>query len=221
MKNTIVFFALGIASLCGGCGLIALFGSTPESQKKVPAEYDLALDKGRRILILVEQPHGSDVQANLRYYLTHSIEKSLVKKVRLPAETLVDYEKLLAFRSGRGDFSFLPPAQVGRELGAEIVLLVMINELALTEIGEGGYFKGLLTAEAVLIDVTTQTNLWPKSRKGKSIRVGFEIEEQGRDAAVKRLANASAHCITRHFYNCKKGKFKIPDDKSDPAWGQW
>ena len=67
-------------------------------------------------------------------------------------------------------------------------------------------------------DVTKEEKLWPESEESKSIKVGFEVEQRGKEIAIKRLAAAVAHCAVRHFYDCPKNKFKIPEDRSRINW---
>ena len=174
--------------------------------------------KGRKILVLVEQPGWLSTEVNLRYYLTEAIRESLIAKVKVPPEYIISYDELSAFRSNKGDFSSLSPVAVGKALGADIVLLVMIEDYQLDEVAETtDYYNGFLGAQAVLFETATAEKLWPESTEGKSIRVGFEAEH-GREAAVDRLVNACAHCITRYFYDCPKYKFKIFDEGVKAEW---
>jgi len=83
---------------------------------------------------------------------------------------------------------------------------------------ETSYYKGFLSVRSNLRDVSTGEKLWPGSAETKGVRVGFEVESHGREAAVARLASASAHCIVRYFYDCPVGKFKIADDIGYISW---
>jgi hypothetical protein len=157
---------------------------------------------------------------NLRYYLTEAIRESLIAKVKVPPEYIISYNELSEFRSNKSDFPLLSPVAVGKALGADIVLLVMIEDYQLSEVAETGYYSGFLGVQTVLFETATGVKLWPESTAGKSIRVGFEAEKD-REAAVDRLVNACAHCITRYFYNCTKDKFKIFDEEGNLGWEEW
>jgi len=204
-----------------GCGIGSMIGTPTRHEKKVPAEYELIEQKEKRILILVEQPARFMGTANLRYYLTRDIREYLIKKVRMPAGGLISYEKLVEYRNNEGDFSRLKPIEVGRGLKADIILMVEVEDLQLYEMAKTGFVKGLLSCRAVILDTSTGEKLWPKSFSGKGIRVGFEFDERGREVGVARLSAASAHCLTRYFYNCPMDKFKIADDRGGEAWENW
>ncbi len=213
-------FAVLTSLIChGGCGAVAVVGTPTSHEKKVPAEYDLAGHKHRRILVLVEQTLWVGVEVNLRLYLTEAVNKDLVKKVGIRSRSLVAYRRLSDFRSNRPDFSLLPPAEVGAALGADVVLLVMVENFQLQEIADTGYHKGFLGARAALIDAATGKKIWPEFTGSKTIKVGFEIGQRSPELAVKRLVKACAHSIVRYLYDCPKDKFKIFDDKSDIGWG--
>jgi len=209
-----------VLPFCCGC-IVAQLGTPSSEERKVPAEFDLTSQKDKKILVLVNQPAWLGAQVNLRYYLTEAVDRSLTGSVGIDPSRLVGYSELLDFRSARSDFTMLPVGEIGRSLGADIVLEIMIDGLALNELAESGYYTGSLSAQAVLIDSHTGARLWPADSQGKRIRVGFEIEKGGREAAVRRLASSAAHCITRYFYDCKKKKFRLADDKSGIGWEKW
>jgi hypothetical protein len=218
IEKLIVFFVLAGIFFCNGCGMVGLLGTPSPYEKKIPAEYDLAGQKGKKILVLVEQPAWLGAQANLRYYLTEAICESLTAKVKVKPEYIISYNELAEFRSKKDDFSSLSPAAVGKALGADIVLLVIIEDYQVGEVAESDYYNGFLGAQAALFETATGEKVWPESAENKSIKVSFETGEQGQEAAVKRLVNACAHCTSRYFYNCPKYKFKIFDEKRNTGW---
>ncbi len=221
MKKSAVFFAFVAVFFQSGCGLVSLLGTPSRSERKIPAEYDLAEHTDQKILVLVNQPAWLNAQVNLRYYLTRAINKNLMTKVGIQPDYLVPYNELSEFRSNQPDFSLLSPTQVGEALNANMVLLVIIEDYQLKELAETGYHKGALDAQAALVETATGERLWPDSTKNKSIKVGFEVEPRGREAGVARLAAACAHCIVRFLYNCPKNKFKVTDDRSGIGWKNW
>jgi hypothetical protein len=204
-----------------GCGLISLLGTPTRHEKKVRAEYDLTRNRGQRMLVLVNQPSWLDAQANLRYYVTTKMNEQLSKKTKIKPGNLVPYSEVSEFRSNRGDYAFLSPPAVGAALKADTVLFVTINSYELNNLDAMGYFKGFLSGECALYDVPTGKKLWPGSTGSKSVKVGFDIESRGREAAVDRLAGSLAYCTVRYFYDCPEAQFKIADDKSNIGWESW
>ena len=220
-----VFCVFAGSFFCSGCGIVGLVGSESPYEKKIPAEYDLAAQKGRKVLVLVEQPGWLSAQANLRYYLTEAVREKLIANVKVKPKYIISYSELSEFRSNRNDFSSLSPAAVGKALGADIVLLVTIEDYQVGEVGGSGYFNGFLGAQAALFETASGEKVWPESAESKGVKVSFETGEQGQEAAVERLVNACAHCTSRYLYNCPRYKFKISDEKRNIGWetaeGEW
>jgi len=204
-----------------GCGIVDIIGTPTSHEKKIPAEYDLAGRRKQKVLVLVNQPVWLNTEVNLRYYLTRAISENLLRRVKISSRNLIAYRELSEFRANQPNFSLLPPAEVGTALGANMVLLVVVEDCQLHEISETRYYKGALSARTILLDAATGETLWPKSEKSKSIRVGFEVGGRSRESAVKRLVKACAYCIVRYLYDCPKDKFKIFDDNSDINWESW
>jgi hypothetical protein len=217
IEKIIVLCVLIAIISSSGCGIVGVAGTQSAYEKKIPAEYDLAGQKDRQILILVEQPSWLNTEVNLRYYLTEAIRVSFIMNVKIPPESIVSYNELSEFRSNKSDFSSLSPVEVGQALGADIVLMVMIEDYQLNQMPDTDYYNGLLSAQAILFETATGVKLWPESTMGKSIRVSFEAE-RNRELAAQRLVSAAAHCITRFLYNCPKYKFKIFDEGIKVGW---
>ena len=72
-----------------------------------------------------------------------------------------------------------------------------------------------------LVETSDAKKIWPEETKSKTVKVGFEVTDGGRQMAVNRLAKACAYCITRYFYDCSKYEFKISDERMDKVWQDW
>jgi hypothetical protein len=218
MKKVYFFAVLAVGFFSSGCGLVSLFGTPGPDKTKIPAEYNLAEREGQKILVLVNQPYWLDSKANLRYYLTDAINLNLAAIIRIPSNQLISYNKVTEFRSERGDFSSLSPVDIGKALDANTVLLVNIENYQLKELPEAGYCKGNLDASVSLLDTATGDKIWPRDAKGRNIKIGFDVENRGQEAAAKRLVAGCAYCAVRYFYDCPKSKFKVADEEQDLGW---
>jgi len=186
----------------------------------IEAEYDLGQDSEQVILVLVEQPGWLGAKVNLRYYITEAVNSELIEKVEYLDKNLISYESLSGYRSDNSNFSRLSKAEIGRALGADMVLLIMLEDYKYQEMANTGYYKSYLAAESVLVDTVDGSKIWPDAEETKSIKVGFEIGSKS-EAAAKRLSAALTHCVVRYLYDCPKNKFKISADKSDISWQIW
>jgi hypothetical protein len=220
MNKTGVLIVL-ILAFCSGCESVGVLATPTRHEREIPAEYNLIKQSNKKILVLVNQPAYLNAQENLRYYITNAVRENLVTKTRIARENIVSYERLSEFRSSEPDFSLLSPAAIGRALEADMVLLIVVESYELSEMAESGYHKGALATRSVLLDTPAEKKLWPQAESSKSVRVGFEFEGGGREAAVTRLAAAVGHCIVRYFYDCSKKKFRIADDRTHINWEDW
>ncbi len=201
---------------CFGCGIL-----TPSAHEtKIPAEFKLAEYKGKKTLVLVNQPAWLGAPLALRRELTERINNYLVEKVELSSGDIIEYEQLSDFRAKRVGYSMMSEAQIGRALGADFVLLAVLDGFAMSKLPDVDYYNGALSCQVMLIDVESGRKLWPEEA-AKLVRVGFEFDVRGAEIALKRLANSAAYCATRYLYDCRKDKFKISDDRSGVGWQKW
>jgi len=221
MKKLTVMFILGAALVSGGCQIPGLLGTPTRHEKKIPAEYDLTEHTEEKILVLVEQPAYLNAGTNLRYYITNAMNRDIVLRIKIEPEMLVDYSELSHLRSGRSDFAQLSKAEVGKAIGADMVLYVDIDSYQLRQMPDEGYLNGFLSGRAVLLETKTGGQLWPTGGGSKIIKVGFDVENRSEDIAVKRLAMAFAYCTVRYLYDCPESEFKIFDDRSGIQWQKW
>ena len=196
-------------------------GTPTDYEKKIPAEYNLAKDKGSKTLVLVYQPAWLDSKMDLRYYITDAMNKELTKKIKSKGSTFVSYSELSKFRMNTENFTQLSPVEVGKALDANMVLLISIESYQVEELEKSDYYKGFLSTKSSLYSIANGNKLWPLSDENKSVKVGFESAGPGEEFAVKRLAAASAFCTSRYLYDCIKNQFKIFDERNDTVWQTW
>jgi hypothetical protein len=203
-----------------GCspGIIAVLGTPTGSETKIPAEYDITLQKGQKILVLVDVSSSLKAHPNLRFFLTDAINKALQQQLKIKPEFLFDYDRIADYRTETSDFTMLSPEQVGSALGADLVLYVVVGDYRVTQEGDSAYLAASLDAQASLIKVDTGQKLWPAVEPSRLIQVGCESERRGPDVVAIRLASAAARCITRYLYNCPKNTFKISDERTSMGW---
>ena len=220
MAVALVCAMLPVLCIQAGCSpyMISVLGTPTSAERKVPAEYDITQPEDQNILVLVDQPAYLNIQANMRYLLTDSVEKMLQMRLKILPEFLIKYDTLADFRSQTPNFSLLSPEQIGSKLGADLVLLIVIDDCRIEDIAQTGYYTGQLDVEAQLIRVSTGEKLWPTVERSKKIKVSFESERGSPEVAAVRLAVDAAHCVMRYLYNAPKNQFDISDEMKDVGW---
>jgi hypothetical protein len=189
-------------------------GSKSYHEQKIPAELMLKEHAEGGVLVFVEEARGMSGELDLRSGLSETVSTFLVKKARINSDYLVGQSKLLQLRSDKDDFSRLSPVEVGAAAGAGVVLYVLIEDYKLYRIAARDYYEGSLITRSILFDAASGRVLWPRLGDGRVVRVKVELETAGRAAALDRLINATAHCITRSFYDCPRPKFRTRDEQT-------
>ena len=205
----------------GGCGFVSLMGTPGRHERKTPAEFDLAAQQTKKILVIVEQPPWVQSKANLRFYLTRSFNKRLEATIGFKPQNIVPYKELINLRATKPDYQNMTTVEIARALAADMVIKVVVTDYDMAKEAGSNYFKGDLNTVVSLTDAGSGLLLWPKKNKEKTIRVGFEIESGGYEIAVARLASASAFCTLRLLYDCPGDKYDSSDDRTKVDWQNW
>ena len=221
MRKVFMIFGFGVAISTAGCNVFGWLVSETAHEQKVKAQFKLA-DYGKEgVLVFVDSLKKMNVGYGLEEKLEGSIENYLVKQVRLKKENILGADELSKLRSSRPDFDRMSPVMVGDALGAGKVLYVRIENYNLYNIDGRDYYEGSLITRSILFDVQTGAVVWPGSATGEVVRVKVELETKGLEAALTRLTTATAHCITRYFYNCPKDRFRISEEQVIYEMTEW
>ncbi|MBN1787353.1 MAG: hypothetical protein JW806_03055 [Sedimentisphaerales bacterium] len=213
-----------VAALAAGCGGIAAIGTETASEKEIPAEFHLRQTKGK-ILVFVNQPGWVRAPMDLRTALTDSFNMAFEHNVGIAKERLIPYSSIMNLRTTLAANEKNDAFKAASKLGAEYVLSIEIMEFELTTFSEKDFFNGAINTKSCLYNSQGE-KLWPKERGEKEeackiLTLGFEARKETVKSAVDRLANATAHCVTRYFYNCKKIKFRIAEEHKEFDYYKW
>ena len=217
MAVAAVFILILIFS--SSCGLIARIGTETPSEKNIAAEFNLAGLKDKKILVVVKQPAWLGAPLVLQQMLSEQIIGQLTVKAKIRSSGFVSYKQLSEFRSKEPAFYSMTEEDIANKLGADVVLLVVIDSYSMINLGDSDLYKATLAGRAVLIEAAGGKKLWPE-QESKTISVGFDME-QSQELSLKRLSSSFAHCLTRYLYNCPYRKFKTADDSSGVGWQEW
>jgi len=221
MRKVVIVFAVALGVLSGACQMVGIMGSKSYHEQKIPAELVLKDYANGGVLVFVEEGGGASGELDLRSGLSEIVSTFLVKKARINSKYLVEQSKLLQLRSERDDFSRLSPAEIGSAAGAGVVLYVLIEDYKLYSMAGRDYYEGSLITRSILFDTASGRVLWPRLGDGRVVRAKVELETAGRAAALNRLINATAHCITRSFYDCPRPKFRTRDEQAGYSMEKW
>ena len=221
MNKAVVLFVLGGCVLCGACNMIGVIGSKSYYEQKVLAEFMLKDVAEGGVLVFVDEAGDGKEELERRPGLSEMVGALLVKKARIKSKNLVSHDRLSQLRGQREDFSSLSPVQLGRAAGAAVVLYVLVEDYELYAMGEQMYHGGSLVVRSILFDVASGRVLWPRRGDGRVVKAKVEIETGGRAPTLNRLVVATAHCITRNLYDCRRPVYRTADEDGGSSPQQW
>ncbi|MBE0536364.1 MAG: hypothetical protein IH624_11900 [Phycisphaerae bacterium] len=207
----------GVIAACvlvmsAGCNVTGLLGSPTAHEKKVPAEYKLG-GTTSRVMVFVDEARGGSVPVELRSQVDAALRNSLIKKVRIRKENLIDSVDYAPSRLA--PYARLSPAQIGSNLGADLVVYVRIESHDIQQLHSAGYFSASIVTGSVLVDVASGDVVWPAGKDVKIAKIRLELETKGREATIDRLAQETAHCVTRYFYDCPGDQFRSGSEQRE------
>ena len=211
MKKVKFFLTMVLLAMTSGCAAY-------DWEKPIIAEYDLTKETDKQVIVFVEQPGWLVAEDNLQYYITRAFSYQLINNVGFEPKKITSYAELSDYRSKLKDASMHSPLDIAKELKADLAIFVKVDGYHLYDMDATGYYKGYLAAQVLLVNVETKEKLWPNDAKSRELKVAVDIENRGREAAVKRLTGALAHCSVRYLYDCLKKKFKIEEDRTSLKW---
>jgi hypothetical protein len=203
-----------------GCAVSAWFAAQFGPEKKVPAKYEPPA--GKTILVFVDDMlHPVDYEP-VKIELAEMLNKQLIDH-KVAAKT-IPYSRLGEFIAATPSFNSLAVGEVGRKLGADMVLYVQIDEFGLRDAAAAAeLWKGRLGTTVRLVDVT-KGRLWPTDDpaghmvlpKAETQTVSDSSQARGEQIS-KELAAETADKIAKLFYSHKTPYEGAYGDKSKPA----
>jgi len=221
MRRLFMILGLAVSVSCGGCNVIGWLVSETAHEERVRAQFRLAEYDKEGVLIFVDSLKKINMSYGFESKLEKSIKDYFVQKVRLNRKNVSGSEVLSDLRTKRPDFDMMSPIKAGEAVGAGKVLYVRIENYNLYNIDGRDYYEGYLVTRSVLFDVGTGAVVWPDVQTGKVIRVKVDLETSGQEVTLARLTTATAHCISRYFYDCPRDRFKISDEQVIYEMNDW
>jgi hypothetical protein len=219
-RNVILVISItALGAFWAGCnsaaGLLGNLGSERDSEKITPAEYKFPEKETSKILVLVNQPGWIKTPVDLRSETTKYINEGLKdkEKAKIPEDRLIKYQDVLNARIELPEEKRNEPNQIAAKLGAKYIINVQILDFDLSTFAEKDFFNGQMKSEFTLLDANG-VKLWPE-KENRSAIVEIEAEKGTVELAVAKLTAATAHCVTRYFYDCKTIRFRVPEENKE------
>jgi hypothetical protein len=208
---TAAWACVGLLALlaAAGCQLLAWGITAFSPPQKIPAAYKPPANK--RVLVFVDDLDQPADHQPIKAQLTRQLNDQLVANG--VAASTVPYEDLLSLAAVSPNFNEMRVTDVGRELNADLVLYVKLDQFTLKEFPDSPLWHGKLSSTIRWVDVAAAVTgegpltLWPQDRPvgqpmGPIETRPVENTSQSYGSEVCReLASQAADTIAKKFYD--------------------
>jgi hypothetical protein len=213
-RTTAVCILLGAMAIgltaCNIVGPAYYFIHGPEKAKKV-----YALDKTRPTVVFIDDRLNRIPRRASRVAMGETVEKTLLKQ-KVVKDMISSQSAMQSVGKDR-EGSPVPITEVGKAVGADVVIYVVVDEFALSR--DGQTFAPGASMRAKVIDVASGQRLWPENPAGHPLVVRIPIKQgtvpdttAGRYTAEDDLARQCGQEIAWLFYDHEAPKgYKGPE----------
>ena len=189
-----------------GCNILGPAFLLAHGPPRVSEEY--TLDKHRVTTVLVDDPNTVFPRRQYRVVVSQQIEERLIDR-RAVAVDMVSSQYVLALvnRETPGERRTIP--QLGRDVGAEVVLWVTFDRFTLAP--DGQTFRPTSVVRVKVVDAVNDTVLWPDAPAGYKMTVQMDAKTtslpesfSARAQVELDLALYSGKAIAELFYEVEQ-----------------
>lgn len=176
---------------------------------KIQPTYNLTAHQDRKIYIWVEAPRSAAADPDAAEALGRAIRNYLLTRVKVNPQNIV-WEQA----GPDAARNVIPsPEAAALQTGAELVLIVRIEDYELLPMHIRNYHSGRMLTRTVLLDAVTGQTLWPAGQQGRLHDIVIELGQGDRAETLSRLTDGSAHCILRNLYPVTKMHYRHSDER--------
>lgn len=200
---------LGAALLCamalptGGCNYVAAGAYLVHGPPKTPAQYKLNGD--RRTVVFVDDRTSATPRRSLRQTIGEAAERALIAYAKVDAAKTIPSQAALRVSAQDRAAEQMSVIDIGRMVGAEVVVYVTVDRFALSP--DGVTYQPTAIGRVKVFDTTTNARLFPIDGAGASVFAniptsGAEFPSSGSERARAEdvLAAAFGERVAKVFY---------------------
>jgi hypothetical protein len=197
---------LGLFLVPAGCNIFGPAFILVHGPPRVPSEYEL--DKSRVTTVLVDDQNTILPRRQYRVVIAKGIEQRLLDKKKLAVD-MIDSQAVLASvnREKPGERRSVP--EIGRDVGAEVVIWVTFDAFTLSP--DGQTFHPVSVARVKVVDADEGTVLWPEEPTGHRLVIELDTKattmpdsHSQRTQIERQLAEYTGKAISELFYEVEK-----------------
>ncbi|MGP1309198.1 MAG: hypothetical protein ACTS27_03245 [Phycisphaerales bacterium] len=185
--RTLLAAALGAAMLIpAGCNYLApaVILLTPPPSR----DAQFTLDKQRVAVVFIDDPQNKAPRRSLRAIMGQTAEQTLIAKGVMPSNMLIPSQTAMQLTSRESDSNKFSIVDVGRTLGADVVIYAKLEGFGLST--DGVTLKPYAVAQVRVLDAANNMRLWPEA--GTDYPVVYEGPQQAGETPGMGTARAEA-----------------------------
>jgi len=175
----------GLVSLatCAGCRAMAATWTVFFPKETVPAEFELP--PAKKVLVFPDDMFSPLSYPPAKRSLAKKLNDILAEK-KLAAD-LIPYDELRDLAADDADFNKLEVATVGRKLGADLVIYIVLDPLMLKDAPEDSLWHGRFGGRVRVVDVR-KGRIWPEESVGRQVSIVEQPADNASETYGEKLA---------------------------------
>ena len=161
----VLTLSIGAVILLAGCNIVAPAYLLIHGPEKIPQVY--ALDPARSVVFFLDDREFNIRRAPTRERVAAAAERALLDAKAV--DRVFDSRAATMIVSGEPRGDLLPISEVGRKVGADIVIYVVPEIFTLST--DGQTFTPMARLRVKVLDAAADTRLWPEEREGYTLEV--------------------------------------------------
>ena len=157
--------AAGAIAIATGCNIVGPAFLLIHGPDKIPQQYEL--DKERPVVIFLDDREFNIPRWPTRERVSAAAERALLDSKAVAR--VLDSRAASAIVSGEPRGDLMPISEVGRKMGAEVVIYVVPESFSMTTDGQS--FSPSSRLRVKVLDAIADKRLWPEEREGYALTV--------------------------------------------------
>ncbi len=197
---------LGALAAAPGCNYAAAAAYVIAGPPKVDARYKL--DKTKKTVVFIDDRTNVVPRRSLRLVMGETVESELILNAGMDPALLIPAQSTLRATSAERLGTPMTVVDIGRVVGAEIIIYAVVKKFALTP--DGVVYSPSGEAEVKIFDATNNRRLFPPSGDGLAVNMLLPMTDNmptgiaEKNAAEEAAARALGVQIARTFYSYER-----------------
>lgn len=190
-----------------GCNYVAAAAFVVGGPPKVDAKF--TLDKTRKTVVFIDDRTNVVPRRSLRQVMGESAESELISRTGLKADMVIPSQSTLRATSSERLGTPMSVVDIGRLVGADVIIYAVVTRFALTP--DGVTYSPIGEARVKVFDAANNQRLFPPSGEGYLVTMLLPMKSDGvpatageRNAAEEQAARALGVQIARTFFSYER-----------------